>query len=67
MNNADGSGTCDRCGAYLPNTGVAYCAPISILKSDLDILQAHLCNATCVTEVLVPALTRVQNLEVYRG
>lgn len=44
MQNTDGTGTCDKCGVALPNTGVLYCVILTGMGIDGSVWQGHLCT-----------------------
>lgn len=53
--NPDGTGTCDRCGRHLPNSGVGYCVVICGMTTDGVSWYGHLCTIQpdpCVVAVL---------------
>lgn len=55
--NADGTGTCDRCGRHLPNTGVGYAVALCGMTTDGYSWYGHLCTILpdpCVDVVLTP-------------
>jgi hypothetical protein len=56
--NVDGTGTCDRCGRGLPNTGVAYAVICVGMTEDGQQVTWHLCTATpdpCASRVFTKA------------